>query len=229
LPHPIILTACPPNTPPVLCWAFAASEVLSDRFCIASNGSVQVVLSPQDLISCNNILNHGCDGGVTLFAWWFITGTGLVTDSCLPYKSYNGSNPEKCKDFTKCDDGSSMKSYYGVKGSTVQLHNPASIQANVYQYGPVEAGFTVYEDFMYYTSGIYQHKSGSILGGHAVKIIGWGNESGLNYWIVANSWGPTWGENGFFRIAFGQCGIDAACVSAQADISKLEQSENRFW
>ena len=74
----------------------------------------------------------------------------------------------------------------------------------------METSFTVYSDFMNYKSGIYQHKSGTQEGGHAVKILGWGTESGLNYWICANSWGTSWGESGYFRIAFGECGIDSA-------------------
>lgn len=66
--------------------------------------------------------------------------------------------------------------------------------------GPVETGFTVYSDFMSYRGGIYEQNSYSALGGHAVKIVGWGVEDGTDYWIVANSWGPSWGEEGFFRI-----------------------------
>lgn len=57
-----------------------------------------------------------------------------------------------------------------------------------------------------------------MLGGHAVKIVGWGVEDGIKYWICANSWGPSWGENGFFRIREGICNIDAAVV---AGIPKL--------
>jgi cathepsin B len=209
------------------CWAFAASEVLSDRTCIASNGTENVVLSPQYLLSCNNVLDHGCNGGTPLFSWWFIGTDGLVTDACLPYESYNGTQPLKCKDFTACADGTPLKKYYGK--SPASLNNPASIQANLMQYGPVEAAMTVYQDFMTYQGGVYVHTSGSELGGHAIKITGWGTENGTNYWIVANSWGASWGENGFFRIAWGQCGIDSACVAGQADLSKNMMSENRIW
>lgn len=70
----------------------------------------------------------------------------------------------------------------------------------------METGFTVYEDFMSYKDGVYKHKTGNALGGHAVKIVGWGD----GYWIVANSWGTGWGMKGFFNIAFGECGIDSA-------------------
>jgi len=211
------------------CWAFAASESISDRFCIASNGSVDVVLSPQYLVSCNNVLNHGCNGGVPLFSWWFIAREGLLTDACLPYQSGNGTNPVDCKSITSCADGSPLKNYHSKTGTTVTLQNPQSIQQNLMQYGPVEAAFSVYEDFIHYKGGVYKHTSGSLLGGHAVKIIGWGNEDGTDYWIIANSWNTSWGENGFFRIAFGECGIDKQCVAGQADLSKLRQSELPRW
>lgn len=90
--------------------------------------------------------------------------------------------------------------------------------------GPVEAAFTVYEDFLLYktgqkaaphdsycfhksikplhwvidasSSGVYKHVTGSALGGHAVKIMGWGTENGTPYWLVANSWNSDWGDKG---------------------------------
>ena len=61
---------------------------------------------------------------------------------------------------------------------------------------------------MSYKSGIYVHTSGSELGGHCVKPIGWGIQGGVKYWIIANSWGDSWGLSGYFWIEFGQCGID---------------------
>jgi len=74
--------------------------------------------------------------------------------------------------------------------------------------GPVETAFTVYSDFENYDSGIYHHVKGEMAGGHAVKIVGWGVESGVKYWKVANSWNPYWGEKGYFRIREGDGGID---------------------
>jgi len=56
---------------------------------------------------------------------------------------------------------------------------------------------------MNYGGGIYQYTSGFYEGGHAVKIIGWGIQGTLRYWVVANSWGTGWGMAGFFNIAFG--------------------------
>ena len=70
--------------------------------------------------------------------------------------------------------------------------------------GSIAAIFLVYEDFNTYRSGIYKHVYGKAGGFHAIKIIGWGEENGVKYWIIANSWNPRWGESGFFRIVRGE-------------------------
>ncbi|RCN23741.1 hypothetical protein ANCCAN_30570 [Ancylostoma caninum] len=62
--------------------------------------------------------------------------------------------------------------------------------------GPVEAAYTVYEDFYQYTGGVYVHTGGQKVGGHAVRILGWGVDNKTPYWLVANSWNTDWGENG---------------------------------
>ena len=84
------------------CWAFAASEAFSDRLCIATNGATNVVLSPQDMVSCDTG-NMGCNGGYLNRAWNFLQTTGIVSDACYPYTSFDGSS-SACK--TKCVDGS---------------------------------------------------------------------------------------------------------------------------
>ena len=84
-------------------------------------------------------------------------------------------------------------------------------------YGPVSTAFTVYSDFENYAGGVYQHTGGNMMGGHAVRIVGWGvdSKSGMKYWKVANSWNPYWGENGYFRIKRGsdECGIMSGAVA----------------
>ena len=74
----------------------------------------------------------------------------------------------------------------------------------------METAMEIYTDFFNYRSGIYSHTTGSYAGGHAIKIIGYGVENVTQYWICANSWGPQWGENGFFRIPIGSNGVDTA-------------------
>merc|ERR1711918_76098 len=82
--------------------------------------------------------------------------------------------------------------------------------------GPVETAFTVYADFGDYVSGGYEHVTGDRLGGHAVKIVGWGVENGAKYWKIANSWNEHWGEDGHFRIKRGtnHCGIEDEVVGS---------------
>jgi len=58
----------------------------------------------------------------------------------------------------------------------------------------METAFDVYADFYNYVSGVYTHVTGGYEGGHAVKMLGWGNDNGVNYWLCANSWGNSWGE-----------------------------------
>ncbi|ETN70699.1 papain family cysteine protease [Necator americanus] len=76
------------------------------------------------------------------------------------------------------------------------------LQRELMTYGPVLACFTLYEDFQHYMTGIYRTDENRSLQlyGHCAKLIGWGEESGLKYWLYANTWGRDWGEHGFFRI-----------------------------
>ena len=84
----------------------------------------------------------------------------------------------------------------------------------------METGFEVYHDFFNYKSGVYQHVTGDLAGGHAVKMVGWGiTDDGVEYWICANSWGPEWGEKGFFRIKTGEGQIDSSVWGCLPDVS----------
>ncbi|VDM74378.1 unnamed protein product [Strongylus vulgaris] len=76
------------------------------------------------------------------------------------------------------------------------------LQRELMTYGPVLACFTLYEDFQHYMSGIYKtDETRSLqLYGHCAKLLGWGEQGGVKYWLYANTWGRDWGENGFFRV-----------------------------
>jgi hypothetical protein len=65
---------------------------------------------------------------------------------------------------------------------------------------PIPTSMTVFEDFLFYKSGVYHHVTGEALGGHAVLIVGYNDDEG--YWIVKNSWGREWGEDGLFRVRY---------------------------
>lgn len=86
-------------------------------------------------------------------------------------------------------------------------NNVSGMKQYISQYGSVTACFYVYQDFFSYGGGVYRHVSGGLAGGHCVVLIGYDDSQGC--WIAKNSWGPSWGEGGFFRIAYGQCGIES--------------------
>jgi cathepsin B len=209
------------------CWAFGASEALSDRFCIASNGTINVVLSPQDMVSCDTS-NMGCNGGYLDSAWAYLVSDGVVPEWCFPYASQSGDAPE-CP--TTCVNNATItfdsvkykaSKYYSVGSWIFFWQRVETIQKEIMTYGPIEVGFSVYEDFMTYKSGVYQYTSGSLLGGHAVKMIGWGVDSATKtpYWLISNSWSTSWGEEGNFRILRGndECGIEAQAYAGLADV-----------
>ena len=224
------------------CWAFGAVEAMSDRICIASGQTLQTRISSEDLLSCCGIsCGQGCNGGYPSAAWNFFKNSGIVTGYlyndkkwCSPYAfapcdHHVDGKYGPCgasKPTPKCEKTCTGGQDYGKdKWHADSVYSVpsqvAKIQTEIMTHGPVEAAFTVYADFPTYKSGVYHHTTGSALGGHAIKIVGWGVESGTPYWLVANSWNEGWGNNGFFRIRRGnnECGIEGQIV---AGIPKLQ-------
>jgi hypothetical protein len=106
------------------CWAFSGAEVLSDRFCIATNGSFNEHLSPEYMVQCDSS-NYACQGGYLDRLWKFLGRAGTVTDKCKPYVSGKGNVP-KCS--TQCDDGSPMK-FYKADTNTIKLYDKHNLEA----------------------------------------------------------------------------------------------------
>jgi len=231
------------------CWAVAASEVVADRMCIANNGAhlnndklneptPAIVMSAAQIMSCcGGSCGDGCGGGYPISAMQYWQTAGIVTGGwygsgcgCLPYaippcpasgcsapESTTPPCPTSCRsgyNRPMSSDKHPAKTYYQVGGTA------GAIQAEIYQNGPVECAFTVYANFMSYTGGIYNQTSGQELGGHAVKIIGWGVDkaSGLDYWLINNSWNVTWGLGGQFKFRRGidLAGMEEQCVAGMA-------------
>merc|ERR1711907_597182 len=108
----------------------------------------------------------------------------------------------------QCVDGSSFLRTRA--SSAAPIYGVEAMQQEIMTNGPIQVGFKVYKSLMTYKSGVYSKHVTELFaeGGHAVKIVGWGVESGTDYWLVANSWNPYWGEKGYFRIREGEGGID---------------------
>jgi len=221
------------------CWAMGGIAAATDRVCIQTNGTVKDRLSAEDLVGCCRTCGMGCNGGYPSAVWSWFKNTGVVTGGeyhnytwCSAYSLAKcdhhctgkyGPCPSSEYPTPKCPRACDSQSSYRVAFSDdkhkfktdYSVRGVAKIQKDLMTHGPGEVSFTVYADFEAYTGGVYQHKTGSQLGGHAVKFIGWGVDAGTPYWWVANSWNEDWGEKGFFRIIRGQdeCGIESSYVT----------------
>ncbi|KAJ6240271.1 hypothetical protein M0813_24268 [Anaeramoeba flamelloides] len=195
------------------CWAFGTATSTSTRYCKKHGKKIE--LSPQDLVSCDWEGNSGCNGGQPRLACDYVEFHGIVDDTCYPYTS-GGGDSGKCK--SKCADKKYKWKLYKDEFFTCSgYESESAIQKAIYEDGPVCGTMAVFQDFMSYTGGIYKHTTGELLGGHAITIVGWGEEEGTKFWKVQNSWGPAWGESGFFRIVRGEnnCGIDSGATAGK--------------
>jgi len=172
------------------CWAFAMTAGLESNVMRTQNSADPVDLSEQVLISCSGV--GSCNGG-TLNAD-FLQTTGLPPESAYPYTATDGSCDTAAAGW---QDTTRKIASWGSVSKTV-----AALKTALNEYGPLPTAFFVYEDFMHYKSGVYSYTTGKKLGGHAVLLVGYNDAE--QYFIVKNSWGPGWGENGFFRIAYSE-------------------------
>jgi len=222
------------------CWAFASTETFEDRRCIKTGQdilfSTEDTAGCCKGAACS--FSMGCSGGQPSGALNWMKSQGVVTGGdyfnrtdptggCKPYSlapcaHHVPPTPKypacptneyslSCK--AVCSDNASGKTYSSDKTKGTAVHSFSSVaamQTAIMTDGPLAVAFTVYSDFPTYKSGVYVHQSGSALGGHAVEMVGWGTESGVDYWLIKNSWNEQWGDGGFFKIKRGvnECGIE---------------------
>lgn len=217
------------------CFAFGAIEAFEDRICIHSGRNV--TLSVGDVIACHVDENMSCQGGNPIAVWEGVlagkkSGDGAILDSCYPYQitpcpcnhhSANSSLPQCPPESENKDPTCDLMKKFSCQDQGIFFAESANLiptdnmEEEIVTNGPITAAFTVYDDFLTYSHGIYQKSpNATSLGGHAIKIVGYGVEEGTKYWTVANSWNSEWGEGGFFRILRGanECYIESSAVVA---------------
>ena len=190
------------------CWAFSAAAALESHWAITTRTGL-FNLSEQQLVDCaGNYNNFGCNGGLPSQAFEYIRAAGgLALLADYPYTAQNG----QCKKV--------KPAAYAQRGS----YNITYLDENELQYsiafqGPVSVAFQVIAGFKQYSGGIYSSPLCSNLPSdvnHAVLAVGYGVDSKKNqYYIIKNSWGTSWGIQGYFYLQLGtnMCGV-ADCAS----------------
>ncbi|KAL3076197.1 hypothetical protein niasHT_038334 [Heterodera trifolii] len=186
------------------CWAFSATGAIEGA--LAQKKSSKIIsLSEQNLVDCSSKYgNEGCDGGLMDNAFEYVRdNNGLDTEESYPYEAVTG----KCQ-FKNETVGGTVVSFKDLKeGDEEQL------KIAVATIGPISVALDASNlSFQFYKTGVYYERwcSNRYLD-HGVLLVGYGtDETHGDYWLVKNSWGPHWGENGYIRIARNKqnhCGI----------------------
>lgn len=191
------------------CVAFGSTATVEAMVRIGrGNPNYAVDLSEAHLFYCYAAQGgYNCESG-----WWPDMAfdaykSGVVDEACFPYTAGDQS----------CNLCSDWQSRLTMISGWHTLSSVSDMKTWIANNGPLDACFSVYNDFFSYTGGIYTHVSGDLAGGHCISIVGYDDVNGC--WICKNSWGPGWGESGFFRIAYGQCGIDATMWAAEGIVA----------
>jgi cathepsin B len=225
------------------CWAVASLKSWEDRVCIANTKAGEpgrLQLSVLDVLV--NANSNGCQGGDSEEALAFLTQQGVVSQSCLPYGSWESGPiptcpnepclPEtfvktpapthKCSnpDINYTEDKLKLAGFGSVSGEEAIIKQLATE-------GPGIAWFQVFDDFLNYHSGVYTPTSKRVLGNHITKLVGYGEENGRKYWLVQNSWTSKWGDAGFFKIARGinACGIESNMHFPKANVERAARGK----
>lgn len=193
------------------CWAFGATGNMEGQWFLhkTDRKTPIVSLSPQNLVDCDHECmyfpstkevecDEGCDGGMEPNAFqWAIKNEGIMSYEDYPYKGAAGQCLYK-------------KTMAAAKFSnwTFITCDEDALMEQLYKRGPLSIG--VYADtWFFYSSGVYTYSCG-LENDHAVLLTGWGvTEDGVKYWIIKNSWGTSWGKEGYIWLERGvnKCGL----------------------
>jgi len=185
------------------CWAFSTTGSVEGAHAIATGTLVS--LSEQQLMDCaGSYGNQGCNGGLMDDAFEYIIANGICSEASYPYQGAEGT----CK---SCTSVASIKSY------TDDPSGNENNLSNMIQAGPISIAIEADQNaFQFYSGGVFSAACGHNLD-HGVLIVGYGTLSGKPYWIVKNSWGASWGMQGYILMIQGkdECGL--ALSASQPD------------
>ncbi|KAG8003822.1 Cathepsin O [Nibea albiflora] len=186
------------------CWAFSVVGAMQSVHAI--DGSQLSQLSVQQVLDCS-FLNGGCNGGSPLRAlnWLKQTKVKLVSQSEYPYKAKTGI----CHFFSQSHGGVAMKNFTAHYFSGQE----EAMMGQLVEHGPL-AAIVDAVSWQDYLGGIIQHHCSSQRSNHAVLVVGYDTTGDIPYWIVQNSWGTTWGNEGYVYIKIGGniCGKYDLCL-----------------
>ncbi len=179
------------------CWAFAAiGQAEAYHNILRGDAGLDPDLAEQDLISCSGV--GGCNGGSSNGAMEYLRDAGAVDEGCIPYTE-SESACNRCADWPN-------RLWY-LDAIDIRWPDRDLIRQSVVDYGPVYAVLATGPDGGAYFdwNGVYRCAD-DYETNHAVLIVGW-DDAG-EYWLAKNSWGATWNGDGYFRVGYGECGID---------------------
>lgn len=184
--------------------------------------SLAVDYSEAQLFYCH-ARSEGRRCGGTSGGWWpenalnAFRDKGVVDEACYPYTA----GDQDCTGL--CSDASNRTTKITAWR---RLNTAAEMKDWISTKGPLVACYTVYQDFFAYTGGIYRHVSDVQRGGHCVCCVGYNDAQ--EYWICKNSWGPSFGESGYFRIGYGEVGIDGFMDAVDGVLDVAWQRDKRI-
>ncbi|XP_065884407.1 procathepsin L-like [Dysidea avara] len=185
------------------CWAFSATGSLEGQH--ALNTGNLVSLSEQNLMDCSDKQgNRACEGGLMDYAFKYVVNNGGIdTEECYPYTADDESEcvyKESCK-------GATCSRYVDISSG-----DEGALQTAVANIGPISVAIDAsHFSFQLYRNGIYDEEDCSSEDlDHGVLVVGYGEDDDEAYWLVKNSWGETWGNEGYIKMSRNkdnQCGI----------------------
>ena len=171
-------------------YALITSSVIADRLCIKD--SKRIEMSPEYIYTCSSLFNSSMGNIYDVVN--YIKTAKIPMTSCFTDESISNICGKNCNEI-----------FPSEKVLTAcRVFDDDNIKREIINNGPVVANIRLKTDFPTYKSGIYQYKKGpgvfNITQDHLVKIIGWGETNDLKYWIIENTWGEEWGEDGYAKI-----------------------------